>query len=324
MAYQQTRKLANDLQRFWQSNTVCQQLNYKTNNEILNVVSLINKIADFEHTGFAGDLESFFEQQSDKTPNQERSSRGISLTENFDFNESDNDSKEGIEEYPRRVEVMSSDGQLKHVYLPVPKSQAARAEREQSRGGTFGKTVFLSAGHSDRDPGAVNETLKIREEELAQDLRNRVAKQLRFLGIKVLMDGPENENWERDRAISLASSINGPKIDIHLNAGPQKATGIEVFSDPQDRSFAQRLAAAVQAVLHTPLRGDKGWKPDTDSQHGSKGLAWIRRLSNSFLMEIGFISNIADMNFYLSNLPNGVPVRDALAESLAKTIAQSL
>lgn len=51
MSYQATTDLANKLQRFWQSNTICAQLNTASNNSILETISIINAIADFEHYG---------------------------------------------------------------------------------------------------------------------------------------------------------------------------------------------------------------------------------------------------------------------------------
>lgn len=276
MSHQKTRELANKLQQFWQSNGACAQFNYKTNATFLDVISVINQIADFEHTGFVGDLLSRYEEQRSLQDEKEHSLRSL-----------------------------------------FSSSKSIEAEGESSDSlwrGTFSKKVFLSAGHSDRDSGAVNEALKLREENVVQDFRNRVAMFLRAMGVQVQTDGPDTENWERDRAIALAAQCNGVKIDFHMNAGPMKATGIEVFSDPQDKPFAQQLAGAVQSVIGTPLRGDKGWKADTESQHGNKGLAWIRRLNNSYLIELAFISNPADMQTFLSK-------RDDLAKALATVIA---
>lgn len=275
MSYQKTRDLASKLQQFWQSNGACAQFNYQTNATFLDVISVLNQIADFEQTGFVGDLMSRYEEQR-------------SLEDEKDFN-------------------------LRQL-LFQNKSRNEQPDVSLWRG-TFSKTVFLSAGHSDRDSGAVNEALKLREENVVQDIRNRVAMFLRAMGVQVKTDGPDAENWERDRAIALAAQCNGVKIDFHLNAGPTKATGIEVFSDVQDKPFAQQLASTVQSVLSTPLRGDKGWKADTESQHGNKGLAWIRRLNNSYLIELAFLSNAADMQVFMSK-------RDELAKALAIAISE--
>ena len=51
MSYQATTDLANKLQRFWQSNTMCAQLNTASTNSIVETISIIKAIADFEHYG---------------------------------------------------------------------------------------------------------------------------------------------------------------------------------------------------------------------------------------------------------------------------------
>ena len=176
-------------------------------------------------------------------------------------------------------------------------------------------TLYISAGHSDTDSGAVNKRLNLREADLTRGLRNLVVDKLELLGASVGMDGTDATNLDRDTAILRARSCTGLKLDIHFNAATSTAIGTEVFSDASERAIAQTLAQAVAGVLGTVVRGADGWKGRTESQHGARGLAWLDRLPRSLLLEVCFLSNDAEIKKYLARMDE---VASAIATVLLK------
>lgn len=85
-------------------------------------------------------------------------------------------------------------------------------------------------------------------------------------------------------------------ISLHMNAGPEAATGTEVYyaavAPHARRLQAHALGNAVANALLIPFRGAK---PDTSSQHSS-GLAILRRTRcAALLLEIAFITNKGDV-----------------------------
>lgn len=175
-------------------------------------------------------------------------------------------------------------------------------------------TIYVSAGHSNTDSGAVNKRLNLREADLTRGLRNCVVEQLQQRGIPVRADGEGFENKDRNTAIKEAAVCDGLKIDLHFNASINtRACGVECFSDRADAFVAQKIAQAVATTLATPVRGEKGWRNNTESQHGEAGLAWLNRLQRSLLLEVCFISNDEEIQRYLANI-----------ERVAKVIADVL
>lgn len=164
------------------------------------------------------------------------------------------------------------------------------------------KTFYISAGHSTSDPGAVNERLNLREADLTRGLRNLIVEKLTEQRASVESDGTGMVNLPRDVAISKAKRVNGIKLDIHFNAAVPSAKGVETFSDSSEKALAQALSLAVATVLETDVRGERGWKGRTESQHGKKGLAWLDNLKRSVLLEVCFISNDREIAKYLSRM----------------------
>ena len=95
----------------------------------------------------------------------------------------------------------------------------------------MGKTVTLTAGHSNTDPGAVNGS--DREADLAQDMRNIVASILRDdYGLTVKTDCTGKGYMPLGEAVKL---IRGSDVAIEFqnNAVVSKnALGIEGFKAP--------------------------------------------------------------------------------------------
>ena len=150
--------------------------------------------------------------------------------------------------------------------------------------------ITVTAGHSNKDPGAVNGLF--READIAQEMRNMVALYLRQKDIAVKTDGEGKGNLPLPAAIKL---ITGSKaaVEFHCNAFPKPtAGGCEALSQPKDRALSQRLCKAVSDVMGIPTRGtDGGWKNEGRGQHSRLG--YVR--NGGIILELFFISNPAEL-----------------------------
>ena len=155
------------------------------------------------------------------------------------------------------------------------------------------KTVTLTAGHSNTDPGAVNGS--DREADLAQDMRNIVASILRDdYGLTVKTDGEGKGNLPLREAVKLIRGSD-VAIEFHTNASANKsATGIEALSTVKNKRWCQVLSRAVADTTGWKLRGDGGFKPDNAGQHSR--LAYAQ--AGGIVFEPFFISNDADLALF--------------------------
>ena len=145
--------------------------------------------------------------------------------------------------------------------------------------------VTVTAGHSNKDPGAVNG--KFKEAELVSQFRNAVAYYLREAGIQYKTDGVGILNQDLSAAIKLIKG-SSVAVEFHMNAATSKqANGIETIALPKDKKLAQDLSKAVADAFGSRLRGDNGWIDQSQSARGKLGF-----ISNGgLIVELGFISN---------------------------------
>ena len=145
--------------------------------------------------------------------------------------------------------------------------------------------VTVTAGHSNKDPGAVNG--KFKEAELVSQFRNAVAYYLREAGIQYKTDGVGILNQDLNAAIKLIKG-SSVAVEFHMNAATSKqANGVETIALPKDKKLAQDLSKAVADALGSRLRGDNGWIDQSQSARGKLGF-----ISNGgLIVELGFISN---------------------------------
>jgi N-acetylmuramoyl-L-alanine amidase len=175
--------------------------------------------------------------------------------------------------------------------------------------------IALTAGHSDIDPGAVNPRLKLREEDLATELRDMIAFQLRQAGHEVLEDGPDGKNQSLSDAVKLAAQSD-IAVEIHFNASDNpKASGVETISNnhPKNKRLAIDMSCMIAGALKSKLRGTAGWIPQEKSQH--KRLAFVQ--AGGLIVEVAFISNDADMMFFLGRKST---VADAIVDAILHEI----
>lgn len=153
------------------------------------------------------------------------------------------------------------------------------------------KTIFLSAGHSTTDPGAVGNGLK--EANIAVEVRNGVANFLQHTGVTFEMDSNGSGNLPLRDAVKRAREHH-IAVEFHCNsAANPAATGVETLQAPKDKELGAALCAAIAGTLKIKNRGAK---PENAGQHHR--LAFVQ--AGGIIVELFFISNPADVRAYKS------------------------
>ena len=169
-------------------------------------------------------------------------------------------------------------------------------------------TVFLDAGHGDRDPGAVARSNGVREKDLALDTVKRVQRKLGGR-VKVRLIRSGDEFVDLDERVRRASQKDGAiLVSIHYNAGPSGWNGPENYWWRVD---SHGLATRLQRELDkaSPFNGPNRGKVRRRLR--------LTRNPNvpSVLVECGYLSHApeaarcADAGY-----------RDRLASAIAKAI----
>lgn len=153
------------------------------------------------------------------------------------------------------------------------------------------RSVFVSAGHSDTDPGAAaNGTT---EADIVLELRDLVVLELAGV-IEVATDGQARQNMPLRDAYRMAAK-HDIAVEFHCNAATPAATGAETLSKTADYPLAQRLLDATCVSLGIRSRGTK---PENSGQHSR--LAFVSD-GGGIILELFFITNTADLASYHAN-----------------------
>ncbi len=154
---------------------------------------------------------------------------------------------------------------------------------------------YVGAGHSNTDSGAVSSG-GLQEAKLMAKLRNLVAEHITASGEEVVTDGTGEVNLSLGKSIDLAKNCNqGRRIELYLNSGSTQAKGVECLSLPDQKQRAQAIAKAIADTINIPLRGDSGWKSDTEGQHPRLGFC---RQGGGIVVECFFLSNSNELATY--------------------------
>ena len=168
----------------------------------------------------------------------------------------------------------------------------------------------VTAGHGDKDPGAVAMDGRTTEAALMAELRDIVAGKLRSAGHEVKTDGAKWENWPLVRALKLIPQSDAA-IELHTNASTNPAArGVEVISLPAQKELARELARRIAHTLEIPVRGAGGWIDQSQSARGR--LAFVN--AGGLIVEVFFISNPSELARYQDRK---WLVASAIAETLA-------
>jgi N-acetylmuramoyl-L-alanine amidase len=170
------------------------------------------------------------------------------------------------------------------------------------------QTLFISAGHSDSDPGAAANGYT--EANIVLDFRDRLATYL-CDKIEFNKDGKRGENLPLTVAANKAAE-HDIAVEIHCNAfASPSATGTETLSAAQHYPLGNALCIAISTALGIPNRGPKG---EASGQHSR--LAFINR-GKGVIVELFFITNKSDLDSYIANIDKCVEaVGDALVEAV--------
>lgn len=169
--------------------------------------------------------------------------------------------------------------------------------------------MYLSAGHSTNDPGAVANGK--READVAVEIRDIVSHYLEQMGVKHEVDGkgagqnlPLNLSVKRMRLHKVG-------VEFHCNAAANAAaTGCETLNAAKDNKLAAKLCAAIASTLGIRNRGVK---PEGAGQHHR--LAFVQ--AGGIIVELFFISNHLDVAAYEAR-------KWALGKAIAGVLAASV
>lgn len=161
------------------------------------------------------------------------------------------------------------------------------------------RSIFLSAGHSNADPGAC--AFGRTEAGIVTEVRNMVAFYLQRAGAAVAMDGDGLVNLPLNKAAAMAAKY-AIALEFHCNAAaapvqvpgkPPKppAAGVETLSGPDDMQLGADLCKAIAGVLGTKIRGAK---PENAGQHHR--LAFVQ--AGGVIVELFFITNPDELKAY--------------------------
>ena len=166
------------------------------------------------------------------------------------------------------------------------------------------KSLFISAGHSDSDPGAVGNGHT--EADIVLGFRDMVADELRDK-VVFAKDGERGQNLPLRDAVKQAST-HDVAIEFHCNSFSRpSATGVETLSHPDDYPLGRALCQAISDTLGIANRGAKG---EASGQHSR--LAFVST-GGGIIVELFFISNPDDVAAYYRH-------KRALAQAVARVL----
>ena len=157
------------------------------------------------------------------------------------------------------------------------------------------KILIITAGHHDRDPGAIGNGYK--ENALNIEIVELVIKRIKQLD-------PSVNIWTDDSKLTLSQVIGMVKefatdedvwVEYHFDASisPKASGATSLVADGArqlSKDIAKELVDIGSTILEIPNRGVKSEK---DSARGR--LAMLHTKATSVLYEVGFISNPTDM-----------------------------
>lgn len=172
------------------------------------------------------------------------------------------------------------------------------------------KSLFISAGHSASDPGAVGNGYT--EADIVLEFRDYLANALRARDVEFSKDGEPGQNLPLSQAWRMAAE-HDIAIELHCNAFSRPtATGVETLSQPHNMELGLSICKAISDTLDIINRGAKG---EGSGQHSR--LAFVSS-GGGIIVELFFISNPDDLAKYQRWK---LQLAEVLADLLAKEVA---
>ena len=149
--------------------------------------------------------------------------------------------------------------------------------------------IYITAGHSDTDPGAIanGTTEHTVVKDIAQRLVERNSKTTTLVPI-----GPSLK--ERIAWINTHTKEDDLLISLHMNSANALAHGTEMYyygGRENDKQEAQRY---INIFAQKTGLWDRGAKPDFSTRHKRLGIIRDTR-PRAFLIELGFISKSEEL-----------------------------
>jgi N-acetylmuramoyl-L-alanine amidase len=169
------------------------------------------------------------------------------------------------------------------------------------------KTVVFDPGHGGRDPGA--SAFGEKEKDLALKIALKTAGYLlkRYSNVKAVLTRNDDTYVELEDRVSLSNRLSASAfVSIHLNAGPQSASGFEILTYPNSSSaamLASEISKRLQKIMKS--RGVKG-RPDLYVLKHTRCPA--------VLVEVGFITSRSDLDTIKKNIEG---IAGAIADGVA-------
>lgn len=162
------------------------------------------------------------------------------------------------------------------------------------------KKIFVIAGHSNTDPGAVaTHDYLVKEATYTKRLRYLITEYFKAFNdsVEVFIDDDKDNLQTVINKINKDVKAGDLVIDIHFNAFNGKATGTEVIipaiSSKLENKLAAEISKEISEVLEIPNRGAKS---EAQTARGRIGI--LRGVGNRILLEVCFIDNSKDYKAY--------------------------
>jgi N-acetylmuramoyl-L-alanine amidase len=179
--------------------------------------------------------------------------------------------------------------------------------------------LFLIAGHSLHDPGAVRGAEQ--EAKIVREQRQLLRKALEQRGLQVWTDPDTEDLRSVIDAVQAAARPDDYLLDLHFNAATPTATGTEVYVrrgySQEEMTLGQRVAQTTAETLDLQNRGVK---LESQTRHGRLGILHSGP-GTSLLLETAFLTNPADLKAYRRYKRK---LAGALADVLQAAIAPSV
>lgn len=151
------------------------------------------------------------------------------------------------------------------------------------------RTLMISAGHSDTQPGVVANGY--READIVLEFRQLVSAELCELGIKHLLDGEPHENLPLRQAVEIARRCD-IAVEFHTDSAAPTASGSWTLSHAPNKPLGAQLAARAADTMGIQNRGAR---PENAGQHHR--LAFVSD-GGGIIHELFFLTNPNDLAAY--------------------------
>lgn len=222
------------------------------------------------------------------------------------------------------VRVASNDDAGPRAASTTPsRDRAAAVGRSAAQ--AAGRIVVLDPGHGGSNPGGLNPMTGLREKDVTLDLAQRMAEELRAVGVTVLLTRQDDRSMTLRQRMMVANTNNADLfISVHTNASPTRTQrGYETFVltpravDIDGRALrrdaqavrSRDVAPAVAVILDDIERGAAQWdaaefaadmQDELSAVRGPEGNRGVRQDAQhvllgatmpAVLVEVGFLDH---------------------------------